>query len=342
MYDPLISNPMNRVMKVLSERREHLKLPSLKIGNLVAKIPIIQGGMAVKISTGLLAGTIASLGGVGVIGASGMDLTELREEIKKAKEIAMGGLVGINIMFAAREFLGAVKTSISEGISLIITGAGFSRDIFKIGKDSNTPILPIVSSAKLAQTATKCGAAAIVVEGKEAGGHLGTDRSIELILPEVRAVTDLPVIAAGGITDGCDIVKMFRLGANGVQIATRFVLTHECAAAPEYKKVYANAKKEDIVIISSPVGMPGRAIKTKFVENILNKTAPKPIGCDYCLKKCSLEYCIVQALINSQQGNIDEGIVFSGENVWKIKDKRIRPAADVLAELVKEAEECKM
>lgn len=319
-----------------------MKLPSLKIGNLIAKIPIIQGGMAVKISTGLLAGTIAAAGGVGVIGASGMDLTELREEIKKAKEIARGGLVGINIMFAAREFLGAVNASISEGISLIITGAGFSRDIFKIGQESNTPILPIVSSAKLAKTATKCGAAAIVVEGTEAGGHLGTDRSIEMILPEVRAVTDLPVIAAGGLTDGCDIARMFRLGANGVQIATRFVLTNECAAAPEYKKVYQNAKKEDVVIISSPVGMPGRAIKTKFVEKILDKTAPKPIGCDYCLKKCSLEYCIVQALINSQQGNVDEGIVFSGDNVWKIKDKRIRPAVDVLNELVKEAEECKV
>jgi len=318
-----------------------LKLPELKIGKLTAKIPIIQGGMAVKISTGLLAGTIAAAGGIGVIGASGMDLSELREEIRKAKEIAKGGIVGINIMFAAREFLGVVNTAIQEGIDVIITGAGFSRDIFKIGLDSATPILPIVSSAKLARMATKCGAAAIIVEGTEAGGHLGTDRPIAEIIPEVRAVTDLPVIAAGGITDGCDIAKMIRLGANGVQIATRFVLTNECAAAPEYKKVYQNAKKEDVVIISSPVGMPGRAIKTKFVEKILNKTAPKPIGCDYCLKKCSLEYCIIQALINSQQGNVDEGIVFSGGNVWKIKDRTIKPATVVLRELVKEAEECK-
>ena len=320
---------------------DSLKLPELKIGDLVAKIPIVQGGMAVKISTGLLAGTIASAGALGVIGASGMDLAELRKEIRKAKDIAKGGLVGINIMFAAREFLGAVNTAVSEKISFITTGAGFSRDIFKIGKESNTPILPIVSSAKLAKIATKSGAAAFVVEGAEAGGHLGTDRSIELILPEVRAVTDLPVIAAGGITDGCDIVKMFKLGANGVQIATRFVLTNECAAAPEYKKIYQNAKKEDIAIISSPVGMPGRAIKTKFVKMILDGTAPRPIGCDYCLKKCSLKYCIIQALINAQQGNVDEGIVFTGDHVWKIKDKSIRPAAEVLNELVKEAEECK-
>jgi nitronate monooxygenase len=318
-----------------------LKLPELKIGNLVAKIPIVQGGMAVKISTGLLAGTVAAAGAVGVIGASGMDLAELRKEIRKAQEIAKGGLVGINIMFAAREFLGAVNTAISENISFITTGAGFSRDIFKIGQDSNTPILPIVSSAKLAKIATKCGASAIVVEGADAGGHLGTDRSIELILPEVRAVTDLPVIAAGGITNGCDIVKMFKLGANGVQIATRFVLTNECAAAPEYKKLYQNARKEDIAIIPSPVGMPGRAIKTKFVQKLLDDKAPRPIGCDYCLKKCSLKYCIIQALINAQQGNVDEGVVFTGNHVWKIKDRTIRPAKEVLNELVKEVEECK-
>lgn len=317
-------------------------MPELKIGKLVAKIPIIQGGMAVKISTGLLAGTIARAGGVGMIGASGMDLSELREEIRKARDIAMGGIVGINIMFAAREFLGAVRTAIEERISVITTGAGFSRDIFKIGLESGVPILPIVSSAKLAKIADKSGASAIVVEGYDAGGHLGTDRHVEDIIPEVRAVTKLPVIAAGGITDGCDIVKMFKLGADGVQIATRFVLTNECAAAPEYKKVYQNAKKEDVVIISSPVGMPGRAIKTKFVEKILDKKAPRPIGCDYCLKKCSLEYCIVQALINAQQGNVDEGIVFSGGNVWKIKDRTIKPAREVLMDLVKEAEECRV
>lgn len=317
-----------------------MKLPKLKIKNLVAEIPIIQGGMAVKISTGALAGAIAKAGGIGIIGASGMDLGELAQEIKKAREIAGKGIIGINIMFAARDFLGAVYTSIKEGIDIVTTGAGFSRDIFKIGKESKTTILPIVSSARLAKTATVCGADAIVVEGKEAGGHLGTDESIEKILPEVRKVTDLPVIAAGGITDGCDIIKMFKLGANGVQIATRFVLTNECNAAPEFKKMYQNAKKEDVVLISSPVGMPGRALKTRFVDDLLQKKAPKPIGCDYCLKSCSLEYCIIQALINAQQGDVHNGIVFTGENVWKIKDKKIKPAAEVLHDLVREAEEC--
>ncbi len=318
-----------------------MKLPSLHIGKLTAKIPIIQGGMAIRISTGKLAGAVAKLGAIGIIGASGMEYEELKKEIRKAREIAgKAGLLGINIMYAARDFLGIVNTAIREKIDLIITGAGFSRDIFKIGKESNTPIVPIVSTARLAKTSEVCGAAAVVVEGKEAGGHLGTDRSIKEILPEVRKAVNIPVIAAGGITTGCEIVEMLKMGANGVQIATRFVLSEECNAAQAYKEVYQRAKKEDVVLITSPVGMPGRAIKTNFVEKILGKEAPKPIGCDYCLKNCSLEYCIIQALINSQRGDVEHGIVFSGENVWKIKNRTIRPASEILEELVSEAEAC--
>jgi NAD(P)H-dependent flavin oxidoreductase YrpB (nitropropane dioxygenase family) len=316
-----------------------MHLPELKIANFTAKIPIIQGGMAIRISTGSLAGAVAAVGGIGVIGASGMTFEELAREIRLAREKAQGGIIGINIMFAAREFWGIVKTAVKEKIDLIFTGAGFSRDIFKFGQDNHTPIVPIVSSARLAKTSEKCGAAAIVVEGKEAGGHLGTDRSIKEILPEVLKTVKLPVIAAGGITDGKDIAEMLKLGAAGVQIATRFVLSEECNAALPYKQRYQTARQEDVVVISSPVGLPGRAIKTPFVDKILKKHAPKPVGCDFCLKNCSLEYCIIQALINSQQGNIDEGVVFSGENVWKIKDRRIRPAAEIINELVKEAEE---
>lgn len=320
-----------------------MKLPKLHIGKLTANIPIIQGGMAVRISTGRLAGAIAAAGGIGTIGASGMAFDELAREIKIARELAKGGIVGINIMYAAKEFLGIVYTAVKEKVDFIASGAGFSRDLFKIGREFKVAVLPIVSSARLAMTARRLGADAIIVEGKEAGGHLGTDESIEKIIPEVKAaVSGIPVIAAGGITDGCDIVRMFKLGADGVQIATRFVLAEECNASEEYKKVYQNAKKEDVVIITSPVGMPGRALKTKFVEKILDKTVPKPVGCDYCLKKCNLEYCIIQALINSQRGDVENGVVFSGENVWKIKDRRIKPAKEIMADLVREAEECKI
>ncbi len=316
-----------------------MKLPQLKIGDLVAPIPVIQGGMAVRISTGNLAGAVAAAHGIGIIGASGLTFEELAREIKIARDKALGGIVGINIMFAAREFLGIVNTAIREKIDLIITGAGFSRDIFKIGRESNIPIVSIVSSARLAKTAEKCGAAAVVVEGTEAGGHLGTDRSVFDVVPEVLEAVKIPVIAAGGLFDGESVAKMFKLGVSGVQIATRFVLSEECNAAMPYKRRYQTAQKEDIVLISSPVGMPGRALRTAFVDSILDKTVPKPKGCDFCLKSCSLEYCIIQALINSQKGDIDRGIVFSGANVWKIKDRSIKPAAQILKEIVKEAEE---
>jgi NAD(P)H-dependent flavin oxidoreductase YrpB (nitropropane dioxygenase family) len=316
-----------------------MNLPSLKIDSLVAKLPIIQGGMAVRISTGALAGAVAATGAVGVIGASGMAFDELRREIQIARDLAKGGLVGINIMFAAREFLGIVQTAIREKIDLIITGAGFSRDIFGIGKAGHTPIVSIVSSARLAQTAEKLGAAAIVVEGKEAGGHLGTNRSVWEIFPEVKKAVGLPVIAAGGIINGQEIVRAIKLGASGVQMATRFVFAEECNAAPAFKQRYQQAREEDVVLISSPVGMPGRAIKTAFVEKLLSQNAPRPAGCDFCLKKCSLQYCIIQALINAQQGRIDEGVVFSGEYVWKIKDRSIKPAAQIVADILKEVSE---
>jgi len=276
--------------------------------------------MAVRVSTAPLVGAVAAAGGIGLIGATAMSMPELREEIKKSREIAKGGIVGINIMYAATGFSDAVHTAIDEGIDVIFTGAGFSRDIFKWGKKNGVPIVSIVSSAKAARIAEKYGASAVVAEGVEAGGHLGTMQSVKEIVPEIKEVVDVPVIAAGGVVSGYDMAELIRLGASGVQIATRFVLSHECAVADEFKEMYLNAKEEDVVIIRSPVGFPGRAIRNEFVELIEGQKVPKPDSCTKCLKKCSKEYCIVKALNNSKDGKIDEGIVFSGKNVFKIKD----------------------
>ena len=296
-----------------------MEFPKLKIGHLVPKYPIIQGGMALRVSTAPLAAAVSNAGGIGVIGASAMSVDEVRQEIRAAKE-RTSGILGINIMYAMRNFAAVVHLAIEEKIDLIFTGAGFSRDIFRWGKESGTPIVPIVSSSKVAKMAEKLGAAAVVAEGVEAGGHLGTNRSLMDILPEIVAAVKIPVIAAGGIVDGKGIAKVIGMKASGVQMATRFVMSVECAVADAFKQLYLNAKQEDVVIITSPVGMPGRALRNPFADKIIQHQAPDPEFCDGCLKHCSKEYCIMQALENSRIGKVNEGVVFSGQNVYQIKE----------------------
>lgn len=313
-----------------------MKFPSLKIGHLIPRYPIIQGGMALRVSTAPLAAAVANAGGIGVIAATGISIEELRNEIRTARSLTKG-IIGINVMFAVRQFASLVHAAIEEKIDLIFTGAGFSRDIFRWGKEAGVPVVSIVSSAKLARLAEKQGASAVVAEGFEAGGHLGTNRSVEEIVPEIVSTVNIPVIAAGGIVDGKGMARMFRLGASGVQMATRFVLSVECAVSEAFKQMYLKASADDVVIISSPVGMPGRALRNAFADKILGGSAPKPEECCACLKDCSQEYCIIQALENSRTGRVDDGVVFVGKNVHKIKD--ILPVQKIFDKLIKELSE---
>lgn len=315
-----------------------MKLPSLTIGKFTAKFPLIQGGMSIRVSTSALAAPVASCGGIGVIGGSGLPTEELKADIKKAKSMT-DGVIGVNIMYAMKNFYNLVICSIEAGVDMIITGAGFSRDIFKIGKEHNVPIVMIVSSPSLAKLAEKLGAAAVIVEATEAGGHLGTDRPLREIFPPIREVVkNIPLIAAGGITNGYEMAEMMdQYGADGVQIASRFVLSEECDVADEFKQAYLNAGKDDIVLTSSPVGMPGRAINTPFV-------ASKNLGVDHstkkcinlCLKKCDHHYCISERLIASRSGNIEEGLVFAGANTYKMKE--ILPVAEIFRIFREQAE----
>ncbi|OPZ74613.1 MAG: Nitronate monooxygenase [Firmicutes bacterium ADurb.Bin456] len=310
-----------------------MKFPQLKIGSLVPRYPIIQGGMAIRVSTAPLAAAVANAGGIGVIGATGMTVDELKNEIKMARRLTKG-IIGINVMFAVRQFASLVQSAIEEKIDLVFTGAGFSRDIFKWGKEAGVPIVSIVSSSKLAAIAEKLGASAVVVEGCEAGGHLGTNRSIEEILPEITSRTRIPIIAAGGVVDGKGIARMIRLGASGVQMATRFVMSVECAVSDAFKQMYLKARADDVIIIKSPVGMPGRALRNILTDKIQEGCAPRPSLCDGCLKECSREYCIIQALENSRVGRIDDGVVFCGKNVHKIRN--ILPVQEIFDNLVKD------
>jgi NAD(P)H-dependent flavin oxidoreductase YrpB (nitropropane dioxygenase family) len=316
-----------------------MKLPPLKIGSFVAPIPLVQGGMSIEVSTSALAIPVADCGGIGTIGGSSIPIEQLKADIRRAKE-ATKGIIAVNIMFAMKNFYELVMASIDAGVDMIVTGAGFSRDIFKIGKDTNTPIVSIVSSPAFARLAEKLGAAAIVVEAKEAGGHLGTDRSLRDLFPEIRKViSKVPLIAAGGITDGYEMGEMMdKYGADAVQIATRFVLTKECSVDDNFKKVLLEANKEDVSLIRSPVGLPGRAIKTPFVKQLLaDEGSLSCKKCPYkCLKKCDHVYCISERLRAARDGNIEEGLFFSGENVYKIHD--ILTVKEVFDQFVSQAE----
>lgn len=312
-----------------------MRLPELKIGDLIPRLPIVQGGMAVRISTAPLAAAVAEEGGIGLIAATGMSVEELKKEIARARELTKG-IIGINIMFAASRFADLVKAAIEEGIDLIVSGAGFSRDMFTWGRIAGIPVVPIVSTPKLAQIAEKCGAAAVVVEGKEAGGHLGTDQSVKDLVPRVKESVNIPVIAAGGILDGKDIREAMSLGADGVQMGTRFAASRESNASEEFKRMYVEASPEDVVLIESPVGLPGRSIRNPFVRRLLNGDNLKPRECDNCLKKCSRRFCILRALIRSQQGDCETGLVFSGERVGEIKE--ILSVKEIIRKLIFEME----
>ena len=330
---------------------------NLKIGNLTARLPIIQGGMGVGISLSGLASAVANEGGVGVISCAGIGLIYrntakdymeacicgLREEIRKAKEKS-SGIIGVNIMMAITNFSDMVKTAISEKADIIFAGAGLPMDLPKYRTpDCVTKLVPIVSSARAARIICEKWKTLydylpdlVVVEGPRAGGHLGfkpnqiddPDFAIEKLIPEVvkevslfeeKYNQEIPVIAAGGIYTGEDMYNIMQLGAKGVQISSRFVTTNECDANINFKKSYIKAVENDVEIIKSPVGMPGRALKGEFLERVkLGLTRPK--SCPYnCLHTCDYKvvpYCIILTLYNAYKGNMNKGYAFAGSNAY--------------------------
>lgn len=330
--------------------------------------------MGVGISMAGLASAVAKAGGIGVIAAVMIGITEpdfhkdpqgstyraLEKQIRKAKEAAPHGVIGVNIMVALQDYEKMVDVASRAGADLIISGAGLPLKLPGLVPEGFHPkLVPIVSSGRAAQIICRRWGEhyaippdAIVVEGPMAGGHLGfrpdeledpehsLDRIVPRVIDAVRPFEEkrgraIPVIAAGGVYTGADIFRVMQLGAAGVQMGTRFVATEECDAADAFKQAYVEARKEDIGIIISPVGLPGRALRGPFLDQV-KEGKKQPYRCvNKCLKTCDYHtapYCISMALINAQRGNLDAGFVFCGENVWRVD--RIVSVQELMDELV--------
>lgn len=296
-----------------------MELPTLTIGSRTARLPIVQGGMAVRISMGPLATAVAEAGGVGLIAGSGLSVAELAAEVRRARA-ATPGVLGVNIMVAVRIFKDLVHAALAEGVDLVVAGAGFSRDVFAWCRDAGVECVPIVGSARVARLAEKFGASAVVVEGCDAGGHLGTDRHLLDLLPEILDAVDIPVIAAGGIATGADIKRALDAGAAGVQMGSVFAATVESSAPEAFKQMYVDATAEDIIITKSPVGLPGRAITSPLTRRIAAGDYPPIDRCRACLKECGKEYCIIDALETAQRGDVEHGLVFAGTSAASVHD----------------------
>ena len=353
-----------------------IKIPKLKIGNATADIPIIQGGMGVRVSLSSLASAVANEGGIGTISSIGLgDIEEIKKDYERTSREALmreiriarsktAGHLAVNFMGVLSNVDDLVKTSIQEGIKIIVFGAGLPIKLPGMVEDTSVNLVPIISSARVAKLILRVWdkrygrtADGLILEGPLAGGHLGFSEeqlqnpesyNLEKLLLEVlesikyfedKYGRKIPVIAGGGIYDGRDIARMLSLGASGVQMGTRFVCTEECNVSPEFKQAYLDAKKEDIVIIKSPVGMPGRAIRNRFIKDLENIEKLK-IKCPYrCLTICKIDkakYCIALALLNSYFGNVDEGIIFCGQNAYRVN--KIYTVKGLIKELIDELE----
>lgn len=357
-----------------------MEIPKLRIGQYVAQYPVVQGGMGVAISLSRLAGAVALAGGVGVISGveTGYNWPNYPADkhqanrdalvwhLQEARKIAPQGVIGVNIMVALNNYEQMVEAAVEGGADIIFSGAGLPLSLPGLVAGSRVAIAPIVSSAKAAVLMVKQWKSkhnrlpdAIVVEGPLAGGHLGFsyeqlhDTSGQysldsIVVGVVAALKDLlgeeaqsiAIIAGGGLYTGRDIARILRLGANGVQMATRFVVTEECDAHPDFKQAYLNAKPEDVTIIKSPVGMPGRALCNSFLNEAIAGLRQPDYCRVNCLKPCNpLEapYCIADALVNAAQGRLDEGFAFCGSEVHRIE--RITTVPDLMKELMAELAE---
>ena len=296
------------------------------------EFPIIQGGMA-NIATGEFAAACSNAGALGVIASGSL---RSGEELRKQIEICRSKTdrpFGVNLMLMNPSAPEMAQVIAQERVPVVTTGAGNPAHYIPAWKEAGVKVFPVVAASILARRLVQAGADAIIAEGTESGGHVGEMTTMALV-PQVVDAVNVPVIAAGGIFDRTDINHVLDLGVDGVQIASRFVATEECDASPAYKQAYIQAKEEDIAIIQSPVGMPGRALRNAFIRRV-EETKDPIRKCYNCLKKCNpaeVPYCITKALIDAVQGDVDNGLIFCGANIGRIRE--MTTVHDLIKELI--------
>lgn len=349
----------------------------MKLGNRELALPLIQGGMGVGVSMGGLAGAVAAQGAMGTLSTADAgwnepdfaahpqqaNLRALRREVQRAKRLAAGaGLVAVNAMVATRQYADSVRTALEAGADAIVSGAGLPLELPALADGFEALLAPIVSGPRAAQLICRTWAKRygrvpdfVVLEGCQAGGHLGFEEAdllsgrctpLSRLIPEVLAALRpfeekfgraIPLFCAGGVATGAEMARCTRLGAAGAQLATRFIATEECDAGQGYKDVLLAARPEDLRIIHSPVGMPGRAVNSPLVQRLAAGMRQPPAHCSGCIKSCrpaETPFCITHALIEAVKGNWEEGLFFSGSRVDLVD--RMRTVPDLIDELMKE------
>ena len=349
----------------------------MKLGNRELALPLIQGGMGVGVSMGGLAGAVAAQGAMGTLSTADAgwnepdfaahpqqaNLRALRREVQRAKRLAAGaGLVAVNAMVATRQYADSVRTALEAGADAIVSGAGLPLELPALAEGFEALLAPIVSGPRAAQLICRTWAKRygrvpdfVVLEGCQAGGHLGFEEAdllsgrcapLSRLIPEVLAALRpfeekfgraIPLFCAGGVATGAEMARCTRLGAAGAQLATRFIATEECDAGQGYKDVLLAARPEDLRIIRSPVGMPGRAVNSPLVQRLAAGMRQPPAHCSGCIKSCrpaETPFCITHALIEAVKGNWEEGLFFSGSRVDLVD--RMRTVPDLIDELMKE------
>lgn len=349
----------------------------MKLGNRELALPLIQGGMGVGVSMGGLAGAVAAEGAMGTLSTADAgwnepdfaahpqqaNLRALRREVQRAKRLAAGaGLVAVNAMVATRQYADSVRTALEAGADAIVSGAGLPLELPALAEGFEALLAPIVSGPRAVQLICRTWVKRydrvpdfVVLEGCQAGGHLGFEEAdllsgrctpLSRLIPEVLAALRpfeekfgraIPLFCAGGVATGAEMARCTRLGAAGAQLATRFIATEECDAGQGYKDVLLAARPEDLRIIHSPVGMPGRAVNSPLVQRLAAGMRQPPAHCSGCIKSCrpaETPFCITHALIEAVKGNWEEGLFFSGSRVDLVD--RMRTVPDLIDELMKE------